>query len=111
LWASALINEDSRFYHDQELLHRLELSAQYMLRFQHDDGTISPPWTNMHSPPDTAFVVSGLAQVYQLLAAHNWEPLRQAAEDIRTFLERTIPALLTGASHTPNHPWVFTASL
>nr|WP_169084028.1 hypothetical protein [Paenibacillus sp. PL91]MBC9200139.1 hypothetical protein [Paenibacillus sp. PL91] len=110
-WASALINEDSRFYHNQELLHRLELSAQYMLRFQHADGTISPPWTNMHSPPDTAFVVSGLAQVYLLLEGDAWEPLRQAAEDIRTFLERTIPALLTGGCHTPNHRWVITAAL
>lgn len=111
LWTSALINEDSRFYHDKELLICLELGARYMLRFQHDDGTISPPWTNMHSPPDTAFVVSGLAQAYELLAAHAWEPLRQATEDIRLFLERTIPALLTGGCHTPNHRWVITAAL
>ncbi|TFE23490.1 hypothetical protein E2980_19070 [Cohnella luojiensis] len=111
LWISALINEDSRFYHDKELLISLELGARYMLRFQHADGTISPPWTNMHSPPDTAFVVSGLAQAYELLAAHAWEPLRQAAEDIRLFLERTIPALLTGGCHTPNHRWVITAAL
>ncbi|WP_036720746.1 hypothetical protein [Paenibacillus harenae] len=111
LWASALVNEDSRFYHDRELLLRLEQSAKYMLRFQHGDGTISPPWTNMHSPPDTAFVVSGLAQVYELLDGHGWEPARQAAEDIRTFLLRTIPALLTGGCHTPNHRWVITAAL
>lgn len=111
LWASALINQDSRFYHNKELLNRLELSAQYMLRFQHADGTISPPWTNMHSPPDTAFVVGGLAQVYELLANHGWEPILQAAEDIRSFLERTIPALLTGGCHTPNHRWVITAAL
>ncbi|MCF2939713.1 hypothetical protein L1N85_14925 [Paenibacillus alkaliterrae] len=111
LWASALINADSTYYHDEELLHALELSAQYMLRFQHADGTISPPWTNMHSPPDTAFVAGGLAQVYELLAAHEWEPLKGAAADIRTFLERTIPALLTGGCHTPNHRWVITAAL
>ncbi|WP_373231087.1 hypothetical protein [Cohnella sp.] len=111
LWTSALINEDSRFYHNKELLISLELGARYMLRFQHNDGTISPPWTNMHSPPDTAFVVGGLAQAYELLAAHVWEPLRQATEDIRLFLERTIPALLTGGCHTPNHRWVITAAL
>ncbi len=111
LWAAALINEDSHFYHDEELLSRLELGAQFMLRFQHADGTISPAWTNMHSPPDTAFVVGGLAQVYELLAAHEWEPLRDATKDIRLFLERTIPALLTGGCHTPNHRWVITAAL
>ncbi|MBD2869325.1 hypothetical protein [Paenibacillus arenilitoris] len=111
LWASALAGKDSRFYREPELLRRLELGARYMLRFQHADGTISPPWTNMHSPPDTAFVVSGLAQVYELLAADGWEPARQAADDIRLFLERTIPALLTGGCHTPNHRWVLTAAL
>lgn len=111
LWAAALINEDSHYYHDEELLSRLELGAQFLLRFQHADGTISPGWTNMHSPPDTAFVVGGLAQVYELLAAHGWGSLRNAANDIRLFLERTIPALLTGGCHTPNHRWVITAAL
>ncbi|WP_342774077.1 hypothetical protein [Paenibacillus oralis] len=50
IWTSALINEDSRFYHREELLHRLELAAEFMLRSQHADGSISPPWTNLHSP-------------------------------------------------------------
>ncbi|MBW5447780.1 hypothetical protein GE107_17125 [Cohnella sp. CFH 77786] len=111
LWAAALINKDSVYYHDQQLLSRLALGAKFMLRFQHGDGTISPGWTNMHSPPDTAFVVVGLAQVYQLLTAHDWEPLRDAAADIRLFLERAIPALLTGGCHTPNHRWVLVAAL
>lgn len=111
LWAAALINEDSHFYHDNELLSRLELAAQFCLRFQHADGTISPGWTNMHSPPDTAFVVGGLAQVYELLASHEWKALQNAVADIRLFLERTIPALLTGGCHTPNHRWVITAAL
>ncbi|MNZ71758.1 hypothetical protein D3C78_901240 [compost metagenome] len=82
-----------------------------MLRFQHADGTISPGWTNMHSPPDTAFVVGGLAQVYMLMSEHAWEPLGAATEQIRKFLERTVPALLTGGCHTPNHRWVITAAL
>ncbi|WP_224721671.1 hypothetical protein [Paenibacillus vietnamensis] len=111
VWAAALVNKDSGFYRDEELLSRLELAAQFMLECQHDDGTISPPWTNMHSPPDTAFVVSGLAQAYELLEADGWEPLRSAAADILLFLERTVPALLTGGCHTPNHRWVITAAL
>lgn len=111
LWAAALINKDSEYYHDEELLSRLELGGEFMLRCQHADGTISPGWTNMHSPPDTAFVVVGLAQVYELLHAHQWEPLRKSADHFRLFLERTIPALLTGGCHTPNHRWVLTAAL
>ncbi|HZG83631.1 hypothetical protein [Paenibacillus sp.] len=111
VWASALACPDSRYYRDPALLSRLELAAAFMLRFQHEDGTISPPWTNMHSPPDTAFVVGGLAQVYDLLAAQDWEPLERAVGAIRLFLERTIPALLTGGCHTPNHRWVLTAAI
>ncbi|WP_309121079.1 hypothetical protein [Paenibacillus sp.] len=109
VWTAALSCERSRYYRDPELLRRLALSARFLLRSQHADGTISPPWTNLHSPPDTAFVVGGLAQAYELLA--DWEPAREAAADIRTFLERTIPALLTGGCHTPNHRWVIAAAL
>lgn len=111
VWVASLINEDSRYYHDEELLSRLELGGEFMLRLQHDDGTISPGWTNVHSPPDTAFVVVGLAQVYELLVAQQWAPLQKAANAIQLFLDRTIPALLTGGCHTPNHRWVMTAAL
>lgn len=112
-WACALVNKDSRFYHDDELVHRLELAAEFMLRSQHEDGSISPPWTNLHSPPDTAFVVSGLAQVYALLSSHadRYERLQKVVADIYTFLERTIPVLLTGGCHTPNHRWVISSAL
>ncbi|MBW4840678.1 MAG: hypothetical protein KZY74_14890 [Paenibacillaceae bacterium] len=113
IWACALVNGDSRFYHEEMLVQRLEMAAEFMLRSQHDDGSISPPWTNLHSPPDTAFVVSGLAQVYQLLDAHaaGYARVRKAAADIRLFLERTIPVLLTGGGHTPNHRWVLCSAL
>lgn len=111
VWAAALCNSESRYYHDPVLAERLTLAARYMLNSQHEDGTISPGWTNFHSPPDTAFVVVGYAQVYQLLLQDGWEPLRQAADDIRLFLERTVPALVTGGCHTPNHRWVLCAAL
>ena len=110
-WATALLCKDSRFYRDEQLADRLALAASFQLRSQHPDGTISPGFTNMHSPPDTAFVISGLAQIYELLAASDWEPLEAAAGTIREFLERTVPAMLTGGCHTPNHRWVLTAAL
>lgn len=111
IWAASLCNPASRYYHDEALARRFELAARYMLGAQHEDGTISPGWTNFHSPPDTAFVVVGYAQIYQLLAQDDWAPLREAAADVRLFLERTIPALVTGGVHTPNHRWVVSAAL
>ncbi|WP_020617009.1 hypothetical protein [Paenibacillus daejeonensis] len=110
-WATALLCKDSRYYRDEQLAERLALAASFQLRSQHRDGTISPGFTNMHSPPDTAFVISGLAQIYELLTASDWEPLEAAAGTIRQFLERTVPAMLTGGCHTPNHRWVLTAAL
>ena len=62
IWAAALCNPASEYYHSRELANRLTLAARYMLETQHSDGTISPGWTNFHSPPDTAFVVVGYAQ-------------------------------------------------
>lgn len=110
-WGAALVNPKSAFYRDEELLERLKLATEFVLRLQHEDGSISPGWTNSHSPPDTAFVVVGYAQLVQLLAGDAWEPLAPVVERMKLFLERTIPVLLTGGCHTPNHRWVLCAAL
>ncbi|GAA4863339.1 hypothetical protein GCM10023310_48500 [Paenibacillus vulneris] len=110
-WACALVNPDSRYYHDPELLKALDLAADFMLNRQHADGTVSLGSTNFNSPPDTGFVVGGVTQMYQLLHRHSWTAVQPTAEKLRRFLERTIPAMLTGGCHTPNHRWVLTAAL
>ncbi|MGC5776470.1 hypothetical protein [Paenibacillus pabuli] len=110
-WGAALANPDSVYYQDEELLGRLLLASEYVLRNQHEDGSISPGWTNYHSPPDTAFVVVGYAQLYQLLQQQEWEPLQPVLNNMYLFLERSIPVMLTGGCHTPNHRWVICAAL
>ncbi|AFC31659.1 hypothetical protein PM3016_4927 [Paenibacillus mucilaginosus 3016] len=111
VWACALVHPQSRYYHDSGLLEAFGLAADFLLNRQHPDGTVSLGSTNFNSPPDTAFVVGGLAQVYRLLEEHPWTPLAEAREKLRLFLERTIPAMDTGGCHTPNHRWVLTAAL
>lgn len=108
---TALVIPESRFYRDEHLLAALHKAADYMLGRQHADGTISLGGTNFNSPPDTGFVVTGLAQLYQLLHRDPWERLKPVATKLKLFLERSIPALLTGGCHTPNHRWVLTAAL
>ncbi|MDR6726408.1 hypothetical protein J2W91_004919 [Paenibacillus amylolyticus] len=110
-WGAALSNPDSIYYRDEALLDRLLLATEFVLRLQHEDGSISPGWTNYHSPPDTAFVVVGYSQLYQLLVKQEWAPLEPVLNNIRLFLERTIPVMLTGGCHTPNHRWVLCAAL
>ncbi|PZE21653.1 hypothetical protein [Paenibacillus xerothermodurans] len=110
-FAAALVNPDSRYYHHPALLQVLELAVQYMLNRQHPDGTISLGSTNYNSPPDTGFVVVGLAQVYHVLKGHSWSYVQPAALNVKHFLERAVPAMLTGGCHTPNHRWVMSAAL
>ncbi|MEK5033901.1 hypothetical protein MKY96_20785 [Paenibacillus sp. FSL R7-0302] len=110
-WGAALVNPDSKYYRDEELLDRLKLATEFVLRFQHQDGSISPGWTNYHSPPDTAFVVVGYAQLYQLLAKQEWPPLQPVLDNMLLFLEQSLPVMLTGGVHTPNHRWVMCAAL
>lgn len=110
-FASAIVSEQSAYYRDDDVLEALELAMDYMLNRQHEDGTISLGGTNFNSPPDTGFVVTGLAQVHQLLSNSNEEYLYPIVSKLRKFLQRTIPALLTGGCHTPNHRWVITAAL
>src|SRR5690625_922316 len=109
--ATALVTPRSKFYQDERTLEALNQTAEYMLGLQHEDGTISLGSTNFHSPPDTAFIVSGFVQIYTLLKNSSWESVHSIATKIKLFLERTIPALLTGGCHTPNHRWVMTAAL
>src|SRR5690606_16709166 len=96
---------------DPQLLAALERSAGFMLRRQHEDGTISLGGTNFHSPPDTGFVINGMTQIYKLLHRGDWEPVRAVEEKVKLFLERAIPAMLSGGCHTPNHRWVIAAAL
>lgn len=110
-WSAALVNPDSKYYHSESLAASLDLAAAFMLNRQHADGTISLGSTNYNSPPDTGFVVGGVTQIYQLLAGHDWAVVKSIAAKLKLFLERTIPAMLTGGCHTPNHRWVITAAL
>ncbi|MBM7571875.1 hypothetical protein [Aquibacillus albus] len=110
-WVSSFVNMDSKYYHDPELKRRISMALDYMIDQQHEDGTISPGWTNYNSPPDTGFIITGFAQIYHLLDADTSEESDQLAKKVLLFLERTIPAMLTGGCHTPNHRWVLTSAL
>lgn len=110
--AAALATPQSAYYRSTGLLSALDRATDFMLRRQHGDGTISLGGTNFNSPPDTGFVISGMAQIYWLLSRQEKEAgCAEVAVKVKRFLERTIPAMLTGGCHTPNHRWVLVAAL
>ncbi|WP_223292336.1 prenyltransferase/squalene oxidase repeat-containing protein [Salipaludibacillus neizhouensis] len=110
-WVCSYVNPDSKYYQKSSLRFRLNSALDYMVNQQHEDGTISPGWTNYHSPPDTAFIVTGFAQIYLLLKEKQSGMVSDLINKVELFLERTIPAMLNGGCHTPNHRWVLTSAL
>ncbi|WP_208590055.1 hypothetical protein [Gracilibacillus suaedae] len=107
-WICSYLDSRSKYFENGELEDKIHCALDYMLDQQHEDGTISPGWTNYHSPPDTAFLVTGLSQVYKLLKLKQEKAM---LDKVELFLKRTIPAMLTGGCHTPNHRWVLTSAL
>lgn len=64
--AAAFLQPRSRFYRDTAILDRIRLAAGYLERSQTPDGNIDLVTTNFNSPPDTAFVVEGVATAANL---------------------------------------------
>ncbi len=107
----AYTSPGSQYFQDSNLLVRMELSIDFILRKQHADGTIDLLTTNFHSTPDVAFVVEPIALSYKLLIRHEYAASLSLREKIKSFLLRAGDALSVGGIHTPNHRWVVCMAL
>lgn len=107
----ASISPASAYHQSAELVAPLQLASTYLLKAQHDDGTIDLISTNFHSPPDTAFVLEPVCAAATILRQLPWAPLRSVREQLDAFIVKAGAALLTGGVHTPNHRWVVAAAL
>ncbi len=107
----ALSNKESAYYHSADLMSQVRLALKFLLKIQHEDGTIDLLETNFHSTPDTGFIVKRLAMAYKQLAASNAPGLEKILPDFKSFLVRGGEALKVGGIHTPNHRWVVSAAL
>lgn len=103
---------------DPLLLDRAGLLLDYLLRKQHDDGTVDLRTTNFHDATMVGFVTQTLGYTYRLLAAaiggesrREGTRLREIQEKIETFLRRGAEGMRTGGFHTPNHRWVLASAL
>ncbi|MCS6951606.1 MAG: hypothetical protein RMK57_03645 [Bryobacterales bacterium] len=107
-FAAAFLHPASRFHRDLALVERMRLAAGYLERAQNPQGNIDLVTTNFNSPPDTAFVVHGVATMGVLARRAGERELEALAEP---FLRRAAAALATGGVHTPNHRWVICSAL
>ncbi len=109
LWAVA--TPESAYYQSKTQLYQVELALKYLLKAQHQDGTIDLLTTNFHSTPDTGFLVNYLSPTYRLVAATKTTEASTVLNLLKTFLQRAGEALIVGGIHTPNHRWVVSAGL
>ncbi|MEP7266831.1 MAG: hypothetical protein ABI844_04325 [Saprospiraceae bacterium] len=109
--ASVYSQPSSTYFHSAALLHAMTLASIYLLKSQHDDGTIDLLTTNFHSTPDLAFAVEPLALAYKILTLDSIPEEEILLENIKTFLVNGGQALSVGGIHTPNHRWVVSMAL
>lgn len=104
-------NRDSKYFRDPAIAQRISLGIAYLVREQHDDGTIDLPTTNFHSPPDTGFVVEDLTQFYALMKKDGTPVATGLMKQAEPFIRKASSAIAGGGIHTPNHRWVASAAL
>lgn len=96
-----------------DLLDRLTLLMDQLLRRQRSSGRVDLITCNFDSGPDTGFLVQQLGCAYHV--AREWsaadDRLPELLQRIETLLRRAAPGLITGGIHTPNHRWAVTSAL
>jgi hypothetical protein len=107
--AAAYCAPESSFFQSAALIPLLENATKMFVDAQNKDGTLDAG--NLASPPDTAFVVEGLATALAVLRRANDRQLAQAEQNLTKFLLAAGEALVTGGVHTPNHRWVICSGL
>jgi hypothetical protein len=100
---------ESSYYQAESLIPLMERGASAFVAAQNPDGTLDAG--NLASPPDTGFVVEGLAASLAVLRQMNDSRLAQTKETLGKFLLAVGEALVTGGIHTPNHRWVVCSAL
>jgi hypothetical protein len=101
----------SAFHESNNVAEALDRAGGYLLKAQHDDGTIDLISTNFHSPPDTAFVLEPVTAAATILRRRPWAALRAFGGQLDAFMVKAGEALVAGGVHTPNHRWVVAAAL
>lgn len=106
---TAMVSPGSAYHHDATLLEPVQALLGALTAAQHADGTFSIG--NLHSPPDTAFVIDELAVVCALLRRDIWLASAELADGVERIVARCGPPLVAGGVHTPNHRWGLCAAL
>ena len=106
---------ESKYYHNAEIISKLDILIRFLASQQTADGTVNI--ANLESPPDTGFLIEFLAPAAYLLEKDYASESKEAAKlkkvniELKKFITRAGDALTTGGVHTPNHRWVICSAL
>lgn len=108
---------DHPWHGDPLLLDRAGLLLDYLLREQHEDGTLDLRTTNFHDATMVGFVTQKLGYTYRLLVdavdteSEQSQRLHEVQGKVEAFLRRGAEGMRAGGFHTPNHRWVLASAL
>lgn len=105
-------NEQSVYYHQDDLLQRSILMMDIILDHMHEDGTMDLRETNFHDATMIGFLIIPFAYDYRVLVKNaQGSDLEKALMDrFMTFFHRGADGMLNGGFHTPNHRWVMASA-
>ena len=107
-FTAAFVHPRSRWHRDRAVFDRIRLAARFLERSQSPQGNIDLLISNFNSPPDTAFVVHGVAAAAAIARMHGGGEI---ADLLRPFLIKAGGGMAEGGVHTPNHRWVVCSAL
>lgn len=100
----------SKYFHDEALIAPIEALLNKVEADQLDDGTVRSGG-NLHSPPDTAFLIEDMSVMVGGLRRDRHPKSQAFAARLTAMMRKAGPTLVAGGIHTPNHRWELSAAL
>jgi hypothetical protein len=107
----AYVSTSSKYFQSKEILQRMVLAANALVRLQHEDGTIDLPSTNFHSTPDLGFTIYPMSLAYSIMLKNSKINFGELPALMKQYFLQAGKALSVGGIHTPNHRWVVAGAL
>ncbi len=111
IFGCCYFSEGSKYYNDGEMKERLINSLKFIKSQVRKSGFIDLLNNNYDSPPDTAFMINGLAQVAYMAKKSEIDSDGKIYNAVIDIILPCAGSVAAGGFHTPNHRWVVCSAL